>query len=336
VKAAGCLDELRQEVRRVTGAADVPIAELERIKIGTVATVAVAALALWSLIPQFLGVGSLWGELQKANLGWAAAALGLSALTYVGAAVALEGSVTDRLPLGPNMGVQVATSFVGVAAPGGGLALSARFLQKRGIDTATAMGAVGVDTLAGVMVHFTLTGLFILLAGSSGLGTFQLPSWRTIGLISAGIALVAAIGAAVPWSRALLTTRLWPGTKRSILAVGDIARQPVKMIELFGGCVTITMGYILALEVSVVAFGAGPAFTSVAIVYLVGAMVSSVAPTPGGIGAVEATLIAGLTAAGMSSTSAVAATILFRLATFWIPLVPGYAAFVMLQRSGDL
>jgi undecaprenyl-diphosphatase len=168
------------------------------------------------------------------------------------------------------------------------------------------------------------------------LGTFQLPSWRTIGLISAGIALVAAVGAALPWSRALLTTRLWPGTKRSIVAVGDIARQPVKMIELFGGCVTITMGYILALEVSVVAFGAGPAFTSVAIVYLVGSMVSSVAPTPGGIGAVEATLIAGLTAAGMSSTSAVAATILFRLATFWIPLVPGYAAFVMLQRSGDL
>ena len=63
------------------------------------------------------------------------------------AAFALDGSVPDRLPLGPNIGVQVATSFVGVAAPGGGLALTARFLQKRGIDTATAVGAVGVDTL---------------------------------------------------------------------------------------------------------------------------------------------------------------------------------------------
>jgi undecaprenyl-diphosphatase len=74
----------------------------------------------------------------------------------------------------------------------------------------------------------------------------------------------------------------------------------------------------------------------VAIVYLVGSMVSSVAPTPGGVGAVEATLIAGLTAAGMSSTAAIAATILFRLATFWVPLVPGWLAFVLLQRSGDL
>jgi undecaprenyl-diphosphatase len=336
VKAAGCLDDLRAEIKRVTGADDVPIAELERIKTGTVVTIAVVALALWALIPQFLGVGSLWRELLHANLWWATAALALSALTYVGAALALDGSLPERLPLGPNLGVQVATSFVGVAAPGGGLALAARFLQKRGVDTATAVGAVGVDTIGGVIVHFMLTGLFILLAGSSGLQTFDLPSLGTIGLVAAGVAAVAAIGASVPWSRALLVTRLWPATKRSLANVGEIAHQPGKMIELFGGCLVITMGYILALEVAVSAFGAGPAFTSVALVYLVGSMVSSVAPTPGGIGAVEATLIAGLTSAGMASTPAVAAVILFRLATFWIPLLPGWGALVVLQRSGDL
>lgn len=155
-------------------------------------------------------------------------------------------------------------------------------------------------------------------------------------MIAAGVALVAATGVAVPWSRALLTTRVWPATKRSLANVSEIAHQPGKMIELFGGSLAITLGYILALEVAVSAFGAGPAFTSVALVYLVGSVVSSVAPTPGGIGAVEATLIAGLTSAGMTSTTAVAAVILFRLATFWIPLLPGWGALVALQRSGDL
>jgi glycosyltransferase 2 family protein len=336
VKGAGCLDDLRDEVQRVTGADACPIAELERIKTGTVVTIAMAALALWALVPQFLGVGSLWGELEKANLWWAAAAIGLSAVTYIGAAVALDGSLTERLPLGPNIGVQMATSFVGVAAPGGGLALTGRFLQKRGVDTATAVAAVGVDTIAGVIVHLTLTGLFIALAGSTGLKTFDLPSLGTIGLIAAGVGVVAAIGVAVPWSRALLVTRVLPATKRSLANIGEIARQPSKMIELFGGSLTITMGYILALEVAVTAFGPGPAFTSIALVYLVGSVVSSVAPTPGGIGAVEATLIAGLTSAGMSSTTAIAAVILFRLATFWLPLLPGWAALVVLQRSGDL
>ena len=59
-------------------------------------------------------------------------------------------------------------------------------------------------------------------------------------------------------------------------------------------------------------------------------------PTPGGIGAVEATPIAGLTSAGMASTTAVAGVILFRLATGWIPLLPGWGAFTLLQSTGNL
>lgn len=336
VKAAGCLDELRAEVGRATGIEELPIEPLERIKPRTMLGIVMGVVAIGTLVPQILGIGSLWGELGKANWWWAAAALGLSVVTYIGAAVALDGSVAERLPLGPNIGVQLATSYVGVVAPGGALALTGRFLQKRGIDTATAVAAVAVDTVAGVIVHLTLTALFFALAGASGLGTFELPSLVTIGIIGAGVALLAAVSVALPWSRSLLTTRVLPATKRSLAGVGDIAKQPSKMIELFGGSLMITLGYILALAVSVSAFDTGPAFTSIALVYLVGSVVSAAAPTPGGIGAVEATLIAGLTSAGMPSTTAVAAVILFRVATFWIPLAPGWGAFVALQRSGDL
>ncbi len=336
VKSSGCLDQLRDEIQRATGAEEVPVEPIERIKPRTLLGIVMAAVAVATLIPQFLGLGSVWGELRNANWWWGAAALALSAVTYVGAAVSLDGSVSERLPLAPNFGAQLASSYVGVVAPGGSLAVTGRFLQKRGVDTPTAVAAVATNTVAGVIVHLTLTALFFALAGSSGLGTFELPSLGTIGLIGAGIALVMAIGAAVPWSRSLLTTRVIPATRRSLAGVGEIARQPTKMIELFGGSLVITVGYILALAVSVSAFSTGPAFTSIALVYLVGSVLSSAAPTPGGLGAVEATLIAGLTSAGMSSATAVAAVILFRLATFWIPLVPGWGAFVALQRSGDL
>jgi uncharacterized membrane protein YbhN (UPF0104 family) len=336
IKSSGGLDGLRAEVERATGAEPVPIAELERIKPRTVVTVVMAAVALWTLIPQVVGIGSVWQQLSHANWWWALAGLALSATTYVGAAVALDGSLSQRLPLAPNIGVQMATSFVGVAAPGGGLAITARFLQKRGVDTPTAVSAIGVDSVAGFIVHVVLTVLFVSLAGTSGLRTFDLPSFGTFALVAGGVLVVAMISLALPWSRSLLSNRVLPATRRSLANVGDIARQPTKMLELFGGSVTITMGYILALEVAVSAFGSGPAFTSVALVYLVGSAVSSVAPTPGGLGAVEATLIAGLTSAGMPSTTAVAAVILFRLATFWIPLLPGWGAFVVLQRSGDL
>ena len=336
IKAAGCLDELRDEVRRVTGAAGAPIAALERIKTRTVVAVTMAAVALWTLIPQIVGVGSVWGELRHANWWWATAALVLSAVTYVGAAVALDGSLPDQLPLAPNVGVQIATSFVGVAAPGGAIALTARFLQKRGIGAPAIAAAVGVDLTAGLIVHVTLTVLFFALAGTSGLRTFHLPSLPTIGVIAAAVVIISAISATVPWTRSLLSTRILPVARRSLAGVGDVARRSNKMIELFGGSLAITLGYLFALVASVAAFGGGPAFTSVAVVYLVGAGVSAIAPTPGGLGAVEATLIAGLTSAGMASTTAVASVILFRLATFWIPLIPGWAALTLLQRSGDL
>jgi len=339
VKTAGCLDDLRHEVQHATGESAVMFDELERVKLRTLASLAMLAVAVAALIPQFLGIGSVWGELRHASWWWVAVTLGLSVVTYIGAAVALDGSVAERLPLVPNMGVQLATSFVGVVAPGGALALTGRFLQKRGVDTPTAVAAVGVDTLAGVIVHLVLTALFFGLAGVSGLGTFDRPSVGTLALVGVGVAAVAVLGVALPWSRSLLVTHVLPATRRSIASVGDIARQPAKMIELFGGSAIITMGYITAFAASVEAVipsGGGPAFTSVALVYLVGTVVSSIAPTPGGIGAVEAALIAGLTAAGMPSTTAVAAVILFRLATFWLPLMPGWAALVLLQRSDDL
>ena len=63
---------------------------------------------------------------------------------------------------------------------------------------------------------------------------------------------------------------------------------------------------------------------------------SSVAPTPGGIGAVEAALIAGLTAVGMNREEAVPAVFLFRIATFWLPVLPGWIMFTLLQRRGEL
>jgi uncharacterized protein (TIRG00374 family) len=74
----------------------------------------------------------------------------------------------------------------------------------------------------------------------------------------------------------------------------------------------------------------------VAVVYLAGSAIGNAAPTPGGLGAVEAALAAGLTAAGLAGDVAVSAVLLYRLATFWLPVAPGYMAFGWLQRRHAL
>jgi uncharacterized membrane protein YbhN (UPF0104 family) len=65
----------------------------------------------------------------------------------------------------------------------------------------------------------------------------------------------------------------------------------------------------------------------------VGAAVATAAPTPGGLGAVEATLLGGLVAAGLSNAVALPAVFLFRLCTFWLPVLPGWLSFTWLRRT---
>jgi uncharacterized protein (TIRG00374 family) len=74
----------------------------------------------------------------------------------------------------------------------------------------------------------------------------------------------------------------------------------------------------------------------IAVVYLAGATIGQAAPTPGGLGAVEAALSAGLTAAGLDGGVAVSAVLLYRLVTFWLPTLPGYWSFNWLTKKGAL
>ena len=98
----------------------------------------------------------------------------------------------------------------------------------------------------------------------------------------------------------------------------------------------LTFGYLVAFIAALRALGAHPAIIPVGVVYLAGNTVGSAAPTPGGLGAVEAVLIAGLTAIGIPAHEAIPSVLIFRIATFWLPIPAGWLSFVALQRRGIL
>lgn len=98
----------------------------------------------------------------------------------------------------------------------------------------------------------------------------------------------------------------------------------------------LTLGYVACLDASVRAFGGEVSFAALAVVYVTGNTVGTAVPTPGGLGAVEAALTAGLGAAGLGAGIAVPAVLLFRLLTFWLPIIPGWLAWNRLQRHGWL
>ena len=65
-------------------------------------------------------------------------------------------------------------------------------------------------------------------------------------------------------------------------------------------------------------------------------LLSTFVPVPGGIGVREFGLTVGLTAAGVREEAALAAVVLYRVATFYLPPVWGFFAMRWLQRNAHL
>ena len=147
---------------------------------------------------------------------------------------------------------------------------------------------------------------------------------------------MALVVLAVPACRRLLLSRLTSTFSQVIPRLLDIAQQPAKLAEGVGGTLLVDAAYISCLAVCVRAFGGSISFAAVAVVYLTGSAIGSAVPTPGGIGAVEAALSAGLTAAGLHGTVAFSSVLLFRTVTFWLPVPLGWIALSYQQRRDIL
>jgi len=86
---------------------------------------------------------------------------------------------------------------------------------------------------------------------------------------------------------------------------------------------------------AILAIRAAVPYREVLLIYGAGATVSSFNVTPGGLGVVEGTLVAGLVAAGLSSKSALGSVLIFRTATFWIPMSLGWCLFGLVDRRAS-
>lgn len=137
----------------------------------------------------------------------------------------------------------------------------------------------------------------------------------------------------LPWTRKWITRRIRPIFQQVGPRLLTLLQQPRKLGLGIAGILLLNLGYIACLIASVWAFGGSAPLAAIAVVYLAGATIGQAAPTPGGLGAVEAALSAGLTAAGIPGGIAVSSVLLFRLMTFWLPTIPGWFAFNSLQKN---
>lgn len=94
----------------------------------------------------------------------------------------------------------------------------------------------------------------------------------------------------------------------------------------------ITTLNCLILCLAVAAVGESMFWPLSVAVLSIGALLGAAVPTPGGLGGVEAGILGGLIACGVPAAPALAATLLYRVMTYWLPIVPGIAALPWVRR----
>ena len=88
----------------------------------------------------------------------------------------------------------------------------------------------------------------------------------------------------------------------------------------------------LCLLATLRATGSEPHAWLVLLAYSAAGVIALIPATPGGLGIVEASLSGLLVLAGVSGRSAVLATLAYRLAEYWLPMVAGLIAYWLYRR----
>ena len=333
---------LLSEVRALASAEasiEVPkLAEPRRVSVPTLILAIGTLVGGWALIGTLINVTNSFDTIVGADWAWVVVTFFCAQLAFVGSAVEDLGSVTGDMPFGRVVAVEVANSFSSLA--GGSPAVFAtrvRFFQQQGYDASLAVSSSVVVT----SVSWAIKGLLFAISLPLAWGTIHLSDHPDSGpghtvwvLLVAVLVIAVLLGVVVgiPRFRRLAASKIRPRLTAVWLDVRQVLRTPRKLVQLVGGAAASQLLVALALADSLRAFGDHLSLATLIIVITLASMIGGIAPVPGGMGVVEAGMILGLTAAGISESDATAAVFIQRLFSSYLPPLWGWFTLLWLRR----
>jgi uncharacterized membrane protein YbhN (UPF0104 family) len=251
----------------------------------------------------------------------------LEALSFAGYVVLLHAVFR---PVAPNLswGRSAEITLAGVAATrllatagAGGIALTIWALRADGLDTRTAGRRLGA--LLAVLYAFFFGALAVAGAGlATGLLDGRAP--RGLALAGAGLSVVVALAAGV--AALARTPRL----------VSDALRLAPRVVRERRDAVPAALAW-WAFDVAVLwstfrMYGTPPPTAVLVLCYFVGQVAQTI-PAPAGIGPVEGGMIGSFAACGVPVALAVLAVVTYQAISSWLPVAPGFWAYLRLRRS---
>ena len=232
-------------------------------------------------------------------------------------------------PLHSYVGLGLAKLFMDQAIPSVGLSgtlLVIRALDSRGVPRGASMAAVVVDLVSYYAAYVLALGIALIIVWIHGDLTWLMA-------LPAGIfaPLAAAVPIALLWVSRGRTLPGWleriPFIRSALGALGEAAPGIAHDASLIVRCTGLQLAILMldagTLWIMLWALGLevnpAPVFAS----FMLSTLARTLGVVPGGLGVFETVSVGTLKLIGVPVAAGLAATLLFRFFTFWLPMVPG-------------
>jgi uncharacterized membrane protein YbhN (UPF0104 family) len=306
----------------------------------SIISLAIFCALVIALLLSVPGLRTAADRIADADPAWVAGGIVLELLSCAGYVVLfglvfgmLSRSLISRLSLS-ELAVNSVVSVSGLA----GIALGAWVLRSKGISTERIAKR---SVLIFLLTSAVNVAAVVLIGVPMWLGLIPGSGDPLLTLLPAAVALAMIVGtlALARWAdRAASRQRLERG--RAGVAVAALSGGVADALCLIRahdwrllGAVAYWLLDNLALYACLAAFGGAPSVWVVMMAYLVGMLANSI-PVPGGFIAVEGGLVGMLLLFGVRPASMVlAAVLIYRAISLWIPAVIGSVAFLSLRQE---
>jgi glycosyltransferase 2 family protein len=335
----GLLPDVRQRAAAAASIEPPKLVEPRRVSWPTLIMIIGSLVGGWALIGVLIDVSKSFDTVLGADWLWVIMALVLAQLAYVASGVETVGSVSGPLPFGRAVAVEFANAFSALA--GGTAAVFAtrvRFYQRQGYDATVALSSgaimttsswIAITVLFLVSLPFAWGNIHFEVTPESG-GNSKLV-WIILAVVVV-VAVAAGLLLAVPRLRRLAADKARPKVRDIMANLKAVASSPLKLVLLAGGSLGSELLVAMALSVSLRAFDDHLNLPTLYVVIFLAGIIGGISPSPGGMGVVEAGMILGLTAAGVTEADATAAVFIQRLFTSYLPPIWGWATLVWMRK----
>lgn len=297
----------------------------------TLVQLLIIGFLLYAVIAGFSGLGRSVEAVRSASSVYIAGAALAVAASYLFAALTYVLLSSRPIPYAPTLLVQISSGLVNRLLPAGlgGLGINLLYLKKRGYSVTTAAAVVATNNSLGFV------GNILLVLGAGIVFPLNPPDakWPAVPM---SMVIVAACVVAVT-SILILRSHTAARTARTSLReiasfAGSLSRRPFRSLAALLSSCALTGAHAAAMYLVLQAVSVDLPWPIALVAISAGALAGAAVPTPGGLGGAEAGIAAVVIGFGVSAPTAVAAALIYRGLTYWLPLLPGYAALRVVEK----